>query len=67
MLCAGEFTHGLVRGCEKIVGVDGLRHGQVITGLRFLHVGDGDQPDIETLLGLLQLPRDASRSAWAKN
>ena len=30
----------------------------IVRGARFLHVGDGDQADFETLVGLFELARD---------
>ena len=37
---------------------DEVRGGGVARGARFLHVGDGDEADFESLVGLLELARD---------
>ena len=51
----GDLVQSLARGGEQLIGADFLRHGQVIARLRFLHVGDGGQADVEAALGQFEL------------
>jgi hypothetical protein len=45
-------------GVQRLLGLDHLRDGEVIARLCLLHVGDGRQADLETLLGQLELALD---------
>ena len=40
------------------LGGDEIRGGGVARGARFLHVGDGDEADFESLVGLFELARN---------
>ncbi len=52
---AGEHRQALQRNGYVVFIDDAVDLGEVAGGLRFIHVRDGDQPYLETLLGLLQL------------
>ncbi len=55
---AGELAQQLVAGRELALGFDDCGGRAVVRGAGFLHVGDRDQPDLEALLGLLELARE---------
>ncbi len=54
----GNFTQKFPSCCEVAFGCDLISNGLIISGLRFLHVGDGDQADLEALFGLFELTGD---------
>ena len=58
VVLVGEFAQRFLRGRERALGGNDARRRAVVRGARFLHVGDGDQADFETFLGLLELPAE---------
>ncbi|OOO01168.1 MAG: hypothetical protein USCGTAYLOR_02631 [Chromatiales bacterium USCg_Taylor] len=56
MVGAGDFPQGVVGVIELILCQYFLCHGQIVSGLGFLDIGDGDDPDLETEVCLVQLP-----------
>ena len=54
----GDFAQGFVRIIQSLLGRDLVGHRQVVTRLGFLHVRDGNQPHLEPLLCLIELPRE---------
>ena len=58
MIGADHFAQGILGFHQPADRLDFLADRQVIAGLSGLDVGDGDQPDFESLRGLIQLAAD---------
>ena len=58
VLLTGDLLELVLRVGERALGGDHRRGRRVARGLRLLHVGNGDQADLEALVGLVELARD---------
>ncbi|OOO00764.1 MAG: hypothetical protein USCGTAYLOR_03042 [Chromatiales bacterium USCg_Taylor] len=67
MVGAGDFPQGIMGIVDLIQSQDFLRHGQIVSGLGFLDVGDRDDPDLETKFGLVQLALEGTLCRTAEH
>ncbi len=58
VLLPGDLLELILGGGERALGGDHGRRGRVARRLGILHVGDGDEPDLEALVGLIELAGD---------